>query len=72
MYKSIQIKCLLWTYLQYIYFKTLKDASLILLRINIAKIGGIPYTAHGAQITPSTIIFDYCKFFCFYAYFRLG
>ncbi len=31
--------------------------------------GGIPYTAHGAQITPS----PYFLFFsCFYDYFRLG
>ena len=34
-------------------------------------IGGIPYTAHGAQITPY-LIFDYCFFVCFYACFRLG
>ena len=31
--------------------------------------GGIPYTAHGAQITPlPSLFYD----FCFYAYFRLG
>ncbi len=30
-------------------------------------VGVIPYTAHGAQITPSLIFF----LTCFYAYFRL-
>ena len=32
------------------------------------KNGGIPYTAHGAQITPPPLFL----IFCFYAYFRLG
>ncbi len=32
------------------------------------KLGGIPYTAHGAKINSPALIFD----FCFYAYFRLG
>ena len=32
-------------------------------------IGGIPYTAHGGQITPPPL---FLSFVCFYAYFRLG
>ena len=31
----------------------------------------IPYTAHGAQITPTPLIFDFV-YLLFYAYFRLG
>ena len=27
--------------------------------------GGIPYTDHGAQITPPPLIFDFCLFFDF-------
>ncbi len=33
--------------------------------------GGIPYIAHGAQITPPPLIFYFC-ISCFYALFRLG
>ena len=33
--------------------------------------GEIPYTAHGAQITPP-LLFLILFIFCFYAYFRLG
>ena len=43
-----------------------------ILAIHIVNFGGIPYTAHGAQITPSPLIFDFCLIFCFYAYLRLG
>ncbi len=34
--------------------------------------GEIPYTAQGAQITPTSIYFWFLIIFGFYAYFRLG
>ena len=37
------------------------------------KLGGIPYTAHGAQIThPSPLFFIFVFYSRFHAYFRIG
>ncbi len=47
--------------MRYLAFKTV----IVIIRTS----GGIPYNAHGEQITP-LLIFDFC--FNFYAYLRLG
>ena len=39
--------------------------------VRVINIGGILYTAHGAQITPPPLLLIFV-YFCFHAYIRLG
>ncbi len=55
-----------------IFIKNLDDNFILpLCFVFIWNLGGIPYTAHGVQITPPPC-FLFVLFFCFYTYSRLG
>ncbi len=76
LYKSThatEVICLCPINLENILFNR-KDDNIHKPMINMSKyvkiIGGIPYTAHGAQITPPPLTFDFDLFFCFNAYYR--
>ena len=52
-----------------LYFRLLVSSFLFHIDLTV---GGIPYTAHGSQITTLPLFFWFLFIFCFHAYFSLG